>query len=137
MAAQSDPYAELGLGPGATPAEIRHAFRRRLRAHHPDTRDIGDDDAGERSDAALQRLLAAYAALHRADADSRDTDRPAPATRVPRPGSSMTPTVTRRVPGPASPGGQPVGRPPLLVRVSPVRWQPAEPWRASPFRRIG
>ncbi len=136
MAAQPDPYAELGLGPGATPTEIRHAFRRRLRAHHPDTRDIGDAAAGERSDAALQRLLAAYAALHQANADGRNTDRPPPATRVPHSGSPVPPAATRRVPCP-SPGGQPVGQPRLLVRVSPVRWQPAEPRRWIRFRSIG
>ena len=31
-----DPYATLGLGPKATPAEIKLAFRNAARRHHPD-----------------------------------------------------------------------------------------------------
>ena len=33
-----DPYLVLGVLPTATQAEITHAYRTRLRAHHPDTR---------------------------------------------------------------------------------------------------
>ena len=33
-----DPYLVLGVSPTATQAEITHAYRIRLRAHHPDTR---------------------------------------------------------------------------------------------------
>jgi hypothetical protein len=33
-----DPYLVLGVSPTATQAEITHAYRDRLRAHHPDTR---------------------------------------------------------------------------------------------------
>ena len=33
-----DPYLVLGVSPTATAAEITHAYRTRLRAHHPDTR---------------------------------------------------------------------------------------------------
>ena len=32
-----DPYLVLGVSPTATQAEITHAYRDRLRAHHPDT----------------------------------------------------------------------------------------------------
>ena len=39
MARQNpDPYLVLGVSPTATQAEITHAYRTRLRAHHPDTR---------------------------------------------------------------------------------------------------
>ena len=31
-----DPYAVLGLHPGATKAEIKKAFRQKAMAHHPD-----------------------------------------------------------------------------------------------------
>jgi curved DNA-binding protein CbpA len=33
-----DPYLVLGVPPTATQAEITHAYRTHLRAHHPDTR---------------------------------------------------------------------------------------------------
>jgi len=39
MARQNpDPYLVLGVSPTATQAQITHAYRTRLRAHHPDTR---------------------------------------------------------------------------------------------------
>ena len=55
-----DPYQVLGVSPAATQAEITHAYRTRLRAHHPDTRHTppattADDD--------LRQILAAYALL--------------------------------------------------------------------------
>src|SRR6201999_2340420 len=65
-----DPYLVLGVSPTATQAEITHAYRTRLRAHHPDTRHTppshtADDD--------LRQVLAAYALLRdparRADYD--------------------------------------------------------------------
>ncbi len=34
-APESDPYLVLGVSPTATQAEITHAYRTRLRAHHP------------------------------------------------------------------------------------------------------
>jgi hypothetical protein len=92
MGRPTDPYSELGVTPGATPAEIQHAFRRRLREHHPDSR--GPDADGAASDAALQRLLAAYQALRNHGAD---TERP---------------PVTIPV------------RPTADIRVSPLRWVP-------------
>lgn len=76
-----DPYAVLGLPPGADAAAARRAWRRLVRHYHPDT-------AGHRPDAAEQlaqvnRAYAAIAAGHagaRADARAHDgavTDRPA------------------------------------------------------------
>jgi GR25 family glycosyltransferase involved in LPS biosynthesis len=62
-----DPYAVLGVTPTATPAEIAHAFRAKLRALHPDTSSaaVGDTE--------LRQVLAAYGLLrdpdHRADYD--------------------------------------------------------------------
>jgi curved DNA-binding protein CbpA len=52
MAQPLDPYRTLGLAPGATPEEIRRAYRRLAKANHPDS-------AGE---AALPRFLAIQAA---------------------------------------------------------------------------
>jgi hypothetical protein len=90
MSAQPDPHAELGVPPNATAAEVHHAFRRRLREHHPDTRPQGET-GDSASDQALQRALAAYQTLrHQAatppvetptDAPPGRADRPAPGSR--------------------------------------------------------
>ena len=50
-----DPFAELGLGPGATPADVRAAFWARARAMHPD-RHPNDPRANER----FRRVVLAY-----------------------------------------------------------------------------
>jgi hypothetical protein len=71
MSAQPDPHAELGVLPGATPAEIHQAFRRRLREHHPDTRPEHNDATEAASDQALQRVLAAYESLRAQAASPR------------------------------------------------------------------
>lgn len=53
-----DPYLVLGVSPTATQAEITHAYRTRLRAHHPDTRQT---PSSLTADEHLRQLLAAYA----------------------------------------------------------------------------
>lgn len=58
MPADLDPYAVLGVTPTASPAEIAHAFRVKLRALHPDTRHTRTHTAG--AQAQLQQVLAAY-----------------------------------------------------------------------------
>lgn len=57
-----DPYTVLGVSVSATPAEIAHAYRQKLRAQHPDTRSM-QTGAAAVADEQLQRLLAAYAIL--------------------------------------------------------------------------
>ena len=52
-----DPYLVLGVLPTATQAEITHAYRDRLRAHHPDTR---HKPPSQTADDDLRRVLAAY-----------------------------------------------------------------------------
>lgn len=54
-----DPYATLGVSPTATQAEIGHAYRCQLRAHHPDTRHVASADDDDR----FRQILAAYALL--------------------------------------------------------------------------
>jgi len=71
MARQNpDPYLVLGVSPTATQAEITHAYRDRLRAHHPDTRHT---PSSQIADEHLRQVLAAYALLRdparRADYD--------------------------------------------------------------------
>ena len=55
-----DPYAVLGLPRTATPGEVTNAYRRHVRALHPDTRASPQQSA---ADDQLQRVLAAYALL--------------------------------------------------------------------------
>ena len=31
-----DPWTVLGIAPGATPAEVRHAYRQQMKRYHPD-----------------------------------------------------------------------------------------------------
>src|SRR4051794_27018304 len=83
-----DPYTVLGVTPAATPADIAHAFRAKLRALHPDSRHA-DSSTTLVGDAQLQQLLAAYQLLrdpeHRAEYD-HTTDLTGAAT--PQPDSS-------------------------------------------------
>ncbi len=57
-----DPYTVLGVPRSATLAEITHAYRQKLRAEHPDTRNP-QAGAASHADERLQRLLDAYAIL--------------------------------------------------------------------------
>lgn len=57
-----DPYTVLAVPRSATPAEITHAYRQKVRAQHPDTRTPGEG-AATVADEQLQRLMRAYAIL--------------------------------------------------------------------------
>ena len=81
MTPRSDPYRVLGLVPGATPGEIRSAYRRLAKMHHPDT-------AGERSLGRFLAIKAAYEDL--VDAEGRLRARGWPwsgGAATPRPGN--------------------------------------------------
>jgi curved DNA-binding protein CbpA len=88
-----DPYLVLGVSPTATQAEITHAYRTRLRAHHRDTRPrppsrTADDD--------LRQVLAAYALLR--DPYRRpDYDRASAHAATPPPHKPQRPTPVGRV----------------------------------------
>jgi len=77
-----DPYARLGIPPGASAAEITAAFRREVRGLHPDSApDDAPADAG-----ALGEVLAAHRLL--ADPDRRRAfDRRSAAVTRPHPGA--------------------------------------------------
>src|ERR1700751_3827544 len=84
-----DPYRVLGVPPTATQAEITHAYRTHLRAHHPDTRPAR---SAHTADEHLRRGLAPYALLpapaRRADYDRliahpADTQPRTPAVPIP------------------------------------------------------
>jgi hypothetical protein len=78
---RDDPYAVLGLEPGATTAEIRRAYRRRAMAVHPDV--AGSDATGE-----MARLNGARDHLESRSPDpvAADEARPRTRTRKSRPG---------------------------------------------------
>jgi curved DNA-binding protein CbpA len=121
-----DPYLVLGVSPTATQAEITHAYRTRLRAHHPDTRHT---PSSQTADEHLRQLLAAYALLRdptrRADYDRATapaatppphrSQGPTPADR-PRAGRVQIPITYRSTNATAAH----VSAPPL--RAGPVRW---------------
>lgn len=74
-----DPYRILGVGRNATPAEVRAAFRRRVRQRHPDTTTQSSDDA------AVRDLIAAYHTLVDPAARARfDAAHPVPDTVAPQ-----------------------------------------------------
>ena len=73
-----DPYAVLGVTPTATPAEITHAFRAKLRTLHPDT------CSAAVSDGELRQVLAAYGLLRDPTA-APITTAPPPSPPRPRP----------------------------------------------------
>jgi curved DNA-binding protein CbpA len=102
-----DPYALLGVAQDASPEQLRRAYRRLIRQHHPDTR---SGDGGAAADETLRRVMAAYAVLndpsHRAAYDRRL--RRQQATRPPRP-ARFSRAASGTVP----------------IQAGPVHWTPA------------
>jgi curved DNA-binding protein CbpA len=91
-----DPYCVLGVPATASQAQITHAYRARLRAHHPDTRTSPTSSA---ADDGLQRVLAAYAVL-RDPARRADYDRRAAGLRTPAPVRFVAPSTESAYSGP-------------------------------------
>lgn len=80
MTDNPDPYTVLGVTPTATQAEITHAYRAMVRAHHPDSLTTSTtQQVLPVADDRLRHILAAYALLR--DPDSRSNyDRTAQCT---------------------------------------------------------
>lgn len=115
---RTDPYATLGVSHSATTDEITRAYRRQLRAYHPDTRsDASNSDADEQ----LAQILAAYELLRdrrrRAEYDRTveavGKDRKDGKDRKGVAAAHITVTHARSV----------RGEPPLWA--GPVRWRPS------------
>ena len=121
-----DPYLVLGVSPTATQAEITHAYRTRLRAHHPDTRHPPPRKPPTND---LRQVLAAYALL-RDPARRADYDRATAPAATPPPHSPQRPTPADR---------PPAGRVqiPITYRTTntPTAHVSAPPLRAGPVRR--
>jgi hypothetical protein len=119
-----DPYRVLGVSPTATQAEITHAYRTHLRAHHPDTRPAR---SAHTADDHLRQVLAAYALL-------RD---PARRTAYDR----LTPDTPPHSPAAPMPPDQPPAGPVHILithhRHNTIQTTPDSPppLRAGPVRR--
>jgi len=109
---QPDHYAVLHVSPHASQSDITHAYRHRLREHHPDTRSPAGEAQDARADATLRQVLAAYTVLRdpirraRYDRETNRHLRPQP-----------------RQPQPTPRPGRAYVQPPIVA--SPVYWRPA------------
>jgi DnaJ-class molecular chaperone len=123
MTEQLDPYAVLGVAPGATGHEISHAYRQLLQRHHPDTRRPKDSESVVDFTATLQQILDAYALLH--DPVSRaDYDRTAVGMKRP------SDPVGRVPPAPILVFGEGTSsKSEAPIRAGPVRWHHPDPAR--------
>jgi len=121
-----DPYLVLGVSPAATQAEITHAYRTRLRAHHPDTR---HPPASQTADDDLRQVLAAYNLL-RDPARRADYDRATGHAATPPPHNPHAPTPVEH------PRAGPV-QIPITYRTTNTRTPDVSspPLRAGPVRR--
>lgn len=88
MTARQDPYRVLGLVPGASPGEIRSAYRRLAKLYHPDA-------AGDRAVARFLAIQAAYEELLDADGRLRTPGWPARGGGAAARGSSSSPRASR------------------------------------------
>ncbi|HEX2264323.1 MAG TPA: J domain-containing protein [Pseudonocardiaceae bacterium] len=100
-----DLYAILNVAPDASQTQIGRAYRRLIRAHHPDIHP-------DRDSAALAAAIAAYAIL-------RDPARRAAYDQARRPTGNQRPTRNQH---PTAPPHRP--RPEPDIRAGPVRWYP-------------
>lgn len=125
-----DPYAVLGVTRAATPAEITHAFRAKLRALHPDTRYAGAPAGAETQ---LRQVLAANQQLRHSGhhTDAGHTANPSAAPPPPPPKAGPAPPPRRMSPNPQEPVKIPITyhRTPfpipgegLPLWAGPVRW---------------
>ena len=78
--AKRDPHDVLGVEAGASPTQIKAAWRRLARTNHPDL--TGDDPAASRlATRRMAEINDAYAALTRGGAGAREPRRPEPTGR--------------------------------------------------------
>jgi curved DNA-binding protein CbpA len=87
MAVSSDPYATLGVTPGASDAELRAAYRRLVQLHHPD-HNGGSPESARR----FEEVQDAYARVRQLRAQ-----RPAPAAAAARANDTAGPDVESRL----------------------------------------
>ncbi len=130
MTPPGDPYRVLGLAPGASLDDVKHAYRRLAKASHPDS-------AGPTATARFIALQQAYEALlriapvgpRRTPTTARPTRRPAPGAR---PRARTTSTGSSSTPPPR--GASPRGAAPPKDGSSPKSAR-SDPGEASTRRR--
>ena len=125
-----EPHAVLGVAPGASPDDIKAAWRGLARQHHPDL--IGDDpEAARRATRRMAEINAAYAALTRAgetiEARRRGANGPT-ATN-----GTATDTVRRGGPPPDKPTRPITGRLDLSGTVPPRNQTTTPPGSRMPL----
>ncbi|MEU3448348.1 J domain-containing protein [Streptomyces thermolilacinus] len=125
MTAERDPYAVLGVAPTASAGEITSAYRRLVRALHPDSAPARD--APERRAAATRfgEVVAAYEVL-------RDPVRRAAYDEARRRATRSARRQGRPAPRPAAPHRDAPARGSGLLWVGPVRVHPPRPGGAEP-----
>ena len=121
---ERDPYQVLGLGPGATSADVTRAWRRLARIVHPDSRP-GDPAAAEQFRAVSDAYGLLSDPARRAAWDHQH--QVAPARRHAPPGPTVTGSALWPFPPAAAlwPAPGPVHG--ATVRAGPVHIQPPEP----------
>ena len=84
-----DPYAVLGVEPGATPDQIAETFRELAKRWHPDR------GGGREAERRMADINAAYDLLRAAAWTQRNDDRPARVRRPPTRGAWLAPAIRR------------------------------------------
>ena len=123
MAIDQDPYRTLGLSRGASIDEIKRAYRRLAKIHHPDA-------AGEKNVPRFLAIQAAYEQLAGGLDGGRATRGPSPAPRRPWEADRDRSDATRRAYGGRARG--PGGGPSTPPGASPPGGAPAGPAAGDP-----
>jgi curved DNA-binding protein CbpA len=127
--AEQDPYQVLGLGPGATTADVTRAWRRRARMMHPDSRP-GDPAAAEQFRAVSDAYSLLADPARRAAWDHQHRDLPARHRASPRQQVPARPALWPFPPAATAwPATGPVHG--ATLRAGPVHIQPPEPAGSS------
>ncbi|CAL9342492.1 J domain-containing protein [Streptomyces sp. enrichment culture] len=125
MTAERDPYAVLGVAPTASAGEIASAYRRLVRALHPDSAPARGAPERRAAAARFGEVVAAYEVL-------RDPVRRAAYDKARRRAARSARRQEPPAPRPAAPHRDAPARGGGLLWVGPVRVHPPRPGGAEP-----